>query len=382
MSLIATEDNKGAIATRAQIGGPRRRPTGDCFINVKLRGKWQWQNIDNISVKTFQKYRKEICKTLSIAVKKSLTDEKCVNLKLTGVGGRNKEYLEGIYQAAGGFRNGEYQLYQKGEYWLYTVDKRWWVGTRENADRRRAWGFIRQKLTLDAAGSVVPIHNIQKPWEVREWEYWCPPVNGVTNGGRWVLATGAPGTERTKFTLQNTKAKLKTKYKKKEQELASIYDDHLQELDRQKERCQLRCERHRVASAALYNKTSVEERKKLIEMSIFRDLFRKERICSICYSVGDIKKCIHPDCIGACKNCHSINEDDNCRACGKEQKLECPVCQETYPQSFMNIFPCQHGVCWKCSYKSYECKKPIKKCPMCRKPISILHSEVGVGVVV
>lgn len=96
-------------------------------------------------------------------------------------------------------------------------------------------------------------------------------------------------------------------------------------------------------------------------------------ICITClkYSNNSKKKCIHFDCPGQCESCFTQMRE-TCAACNKKQELECPICTETFHKKHLAQFEtCKHVTCWKCYCRSYLVKKPLEKCPLCRKSIKI-----------
>ena len=284
-------------------------------------------------------------------------------MRIEGIIGPNANKINGIYHpvSAAQINADEFQIYKKDEnVWLYQVNNLWWVGTKDNMRNRRAWGFLRQRST----GTVNPV----QPWEVTQWRYWHPasPLNN-TNGptGAWKSSINI------KITLLNPENILKKKYKEKENELSQTYELSFGLLEMQKIENAKQVENYKKVSEQLFNHLSKEDRLRLIEKPSFRNLFKNEQLCSCCFGAGKIiTKCIHIDCPGACETCRGTDKDKDCCACGKEQKLQCPICFDTFPPSFMNIFGCKHGICWKCYSKAFECNKPIKKCPMCRENIN------------
>ena len=246
-----------------------------------------------------------------------------------------------------------------GNYWLYQVNNFWWVGTTDNMRHRRAWGFLRQRANAPIA---------RTPWEVTQWRYWHPtsPSNNTnTPTGSWKNSIDI------KIILLSPEGILKEKYRNKENELSKTYNSSFNQLEILKIESAQQIEDHKKVSEQLFNKLSKEDRLTLIDKAPFRKLFKNERLCSRCFGAGKIiTKCIHIDCQGACETCRGTDKDKDCCACGKEQKLQCPICFDTFPPSFMNIFGCKHGICWKCYSKAFECNKPIKKCPMCRENIN------------
>lgn len=228
-------------------------------------------------------------------------------------------------------RSGEFSIYKKGDYWLYCVKSIWWIGTELNSSRRKPCGFLRNKL-VDYNGDTVA------PWIIGEWLCWDK------NESKWIK-------NNIKIDAMNTEYIIK----KKMESLLSSYGSDL--------------EKHIEVSRVLWNNLSKEERQGLVKQSIFSPIFKKGDLCSCCFSNSKTVGCIHIDCPGACVKCRGENEDVDCCACGKRQLLECPICQIEFPASFMNIFTCKHGVCWKCNTLAYKADRPLKKCPKCRRSI-------------
>jgi len=111
----------------------------------------------------------------------------------------------------------------------------------------------------------------------------------------------------------------------------------------------------------------------LLENDAFRKTSFGSKICKCCgkFTTGDMKKCLHYDCTGCCATCAKIpllipqgelpgygqdggNADDVslmvnvCRACKREQKTECPICQDKKEAKELCILGCRHVFCWKC----------------------------------
>ena len=85
---------------------------------------------------------------------------------------------------------------------------------------------------------------------------------------------------------------------------------------------------HKEVSRELFNKLAKGERFAVVDTSKFRAVFKKNDLCSCCFSDAKTTKCIHQDCTGACAKCRGDNEDADCCACGKKQVMECPICQD------------------------------------------------------
>ena len=142
------------------------------------------------------------------------------------------------------------------------------------------------------------------------------------------------------YILSKEKKRLDAEFDNFKKELEANVKSTLQACDTIREQHSKRVDDYRNMSRVLFNNLSKEERVKLADTSTFRTLFKKEDLCSCCLASKKTTKCIHSDCTGACETCREDNEDAICCACGKEQILECPVCQSNFPPSFMNIFKC------------------------------------------
>ena len=96
-------------------------------------------------------------------------------------------------------------------------------------------------------------------------------------------------------------------------------------------------------------------------------------ICGHCFNVCENKnKCIQPDCLGLCSHCNNKPRNKNiCLSCNKKREIECPICFEKCKEDSVFKNPsgkCDHSICYKCFQSSfYDAKKPIEKCPLCRK---------------
>jgi hypothetical protein len=236
--------------------------------------------------------------------------------------------------------------------WMYIVKngerQEWWMGTTTNKNQRRAWGWFREVKRND---------NYVEPWNVTSWRWY----NSATEN--WTLIDNVDVMVMTRQNIITRAVKIKADKIRRE------CDEQIAEIKHEMARVREFAQSHMKVSSLLFNNLTTEERRKLIDKSEFRAIFRAEDLCSVCFSKDKTTKCVHADCTGACAKCRGGDQDAACCACGKEQILECPVCMESHPPSFMNRFPCLHAVCWRCHCKSYEAKKPILKCPMCRKNI-------------
>ena len=145
-------------------------------------------------------------------------------------------------------------------------------------------------------------------------------------------------------------------------QLAHVVQDYYKQLN----------DKYRAVSAILFNKMSKEDKIEIINsVEDLKTIFKKENICGSCFSCKETTPCVHFDCPGACAECReTLDEDDKCCTCGKSQKMQCPVCFETFPTDQLEIFKCRHCICLRCYLRSFKLKKQINKCPTCRTPIS------------
>ena len=106
-------------------------------------------------------------------------------------------------------------------------------------------------------------------------------------------------------------------------------------------------------------------------------------ICSGCLEICNTKQqCIHLGCSGMCETCHDtfsqLTDNPQCPACGEQQRIVCPVCQEEKEtdQTVPADGECGHRVCWKCFGTAYKVGLPLVSCPLCRGPfISSVEEE-------
>ena len=121
----------------------------------------------------------------------------------------------------------------------------------------------------------------------------------------------------------------------------------------------------------LFNRLSENEKKDML-LKHRNSTFTKHT-CIKCFAIAHNKhKCIHPTCPGLCTNCfENWDDEEKCLACGAEQHVECPICQEEKVPNELFKLNCNHSVCWKCFGTSVVSGHMLKKCPMCRKNIVI-----------
>lgn len=127
----------------------------------------------------------------------------------------------------------------------------------------------------------------------------------------------------------------------------------------------------------LFNRLPNSEKKDMLLKH--RNSTFTQKTCTKCFALShNKKKCIHPTCTGLCTDCFNEWEETRdapgsqyCPACGAEQHIECPICQEEKTPDDLFKLNCNHSVCWKCFGQSIVNKQILNKCPLCRKNIII-----------
>jgi len=374
--MQATSDNAGTIIPFAKTTGPTymAREGEGChepFICLKIHGRWKWQRLQTLSAARWGEWSVEISKTINTLGQNAVVGEKQIMIEIVGSSTTSASHINGTWDPIDASREdypNEFNVYKNhgGNRYLYCarinsagqpLNYQWWIGTEENMKERKPWGFMKQHT---------PTTSPFPPWQINQWDDWNHSV-GETQG-RWQLpsTTIQVSAIDKEYILSKEKKKLDAEFDIFKKKLEDNVKATLQACDTIREQYSKRVDNYRNMSRMLFNNLSKEERAKFADTSTFRTLFKKADLCSCCLSSKKTTKCIHSDCTGACETCRGGNEDAICCACGKEQILECPICQTSFQPSFMNIFKCKHAVCWKCNCKAYEVKRPLKKCPMCR----------------
>jgi hypothetical protein len=142
-----------------------------------------------------------------------------------------------------------------------------------------------------------------------------------------------------------------------------------------------------------------EQLETLLENDAFRKTSFGSKICKCCgkFTTEEMKKCLHYDCTGCCASCAKTpllipeselpgygddggNANDVslmvnvCRACKREQKTECPICQEDKYVKELCVLGCRHVFCWKCYGMGVFGGHQITKCPQCREIITSIST--------
>jgi len=337
--MAAISHNKGKIV---MIGGVPH-------ICVKLRNVWHWRPFNGISAKTFQTYKDDITNHLASPPS---GNEQDWPLRISGASA-SANIINGEWIPIPTLRrNGEFGIYRKKDdedKWFYcTKDNQnrftWWIGVTSKATERKPWGFFKQ------LGSSA---YSMKPWIIEGWRCWNP----APNAGRWM--------ESSVVILPMSP---ETIYKEKVDEFIRTTKEEQITILAEAEKA---IGEWKAVGNILFNQLTPQDRLTYIKKTEFQKLFKKENLCSCCFSSEKTTKCIHIDCPGACQKCRGVNEDNDCCACGKKQLLQCPVCQDDFPPSFVKRFnACAHCICWKCYGTAFDLKRRIKKCPMCRTSLN------------
>ena len=358
--MEACSNRKGQIADAGEVGLPQQNSP---YVCVHLRGRWQWQPIKNISGKTFKDVKDIMYKSIHNCLQLRISDEKKYSIAISNCTTSSKDSINGKWKPLirTSVREGEFNAYggETGLRFLYCVKKRihgimkyeWWIGVTDNMQARKGWGFLRQKRATT---------NSIAPWQVNKWLAWNKPG---AQEGKWLE-------QPIKVEKMDNEWEVNRAIESKTKELAKQTQETIDTCNATLNSMVKSMSDHKEVSRELFNKLTKEERLAVVDTSKFRAVFKKEDLCSCCFSDAKTTKCIHQDCTGACAKCRGDNEDADCCACGKKQVMECPICQgDNFPVSFMKIFHCKHAVCYKCYSQAYELKRELKKCPMCRVDI-------------
>ena len=361
--MKACLNRKGQIADAVEIGLSQQNSP---YVCVHFRGCWRWQPIKSISGKTFRDVREQMYKCIHNCLQEKIRSERKDSIMISGCTTSSRERINGKWKPLLPRRpattnEGEFNVYigSMGLRFLYCVKKRqnnlikyeWWIGVKDNMERRRGWGFLRQKTATTASIA---------PWQVNKWLAW----EDHAIEGRWVE-------QPIKVEKMDKEWEIKQVIEIKKTELAIQTQEIIDTCKTTLNSINQTMSQHKEVSRELFNRLTKEERLSVVDTSKFRAVFKKNDLCSCCFSDVKTTKCIHIDCTGACAKCRGDNEDADCCACGKKQLLECPICQiNSFPPSFMKMFNCKHSVCYKCYSTAYELKQRLKKCPLCREIIT------------
>ena len=354
----ASQNLEGLVYCRSQIhfGEIKDKfieiPWDERFICIWKRKKFMWERLSALSASNYKKYKKHVFDREPAIQMLSRN----FPVEISGAIGEFKENIDrvnGIYIPIPEVRRAdEHNIYKKqgdNDLWLYPVFKddgakiQWWIGQRKNCFRnpRRAWGYAHsEKISPESLPPPSCLWWIFDGLDAQHLK-WEQKTNIILT----TLSTKTNNEKHLEVHLENSELK---------EAILRTQNEHLMNLVK-----------------SYYNKITPELRKTLFNDTL-KNIFKKAEICSVCYSHKPLTKCLHFDCIGACQDCRKQAReggggDGSCCACGKQQKLECPICLDEHSEQYLKILECKHVVCWKCFCNSYEAKRPIKKCPKCRK---------------
>ena len=362
----ACEENKGKIRSGAEIIGTRNRyditnleqKNNTLYICSFDRGRWKWVPLKKVSQKNYKQFKNEI---IEICVSNYRLNDRaplCHPIKITGATGSNAGQINGVfYPQPNDVRADGKMVYLRDDNnaekrWLFFVPSRskWRLGNTRYKNERKAVGWL-QNLNL---GGAVAVMAGADPWIIDQctWRIW----DGIDTEGNWIECPNF------KIELMNDGRAREMENQKKLMTNQQKTIENYQHLN----------DKYRAISAILFNKMSKEDKIEIINsVEDLKTIFKKENICGSCFSCKKTTPCVHFDCPGACAECReTLDEGDNCGTCGKTQKMQCPVCFETFTPDHLEIFKCRHCICLRCYLQSFKFKKQIKKCPTCRTPIS------------
>ena len=325
------------------------------FMCAFQRRRWRWIPLDAMTHKNYKNYRENITKGIEETYRHSQRVDSCCPIKITGAPGSNAHRINGIfYPVPEARRDDGHTVYLReddnqwaNKRWLYraAAGRSWRIGNTRFMNERKAIGWLMQSADLSG--------NHITAWEmpVDQWKVW----DGEDNNGNWI-ACPTIKLELMKDTQETEIANLQQQIKK----LYTIHKTHTAIK-----------EQYKKVSSILFNKLDKETKLSLIDtVPELKVLFKYDKLCAVCFGDKPTTPCVHFECPGACAECHSgkdgIKDESICCACGKEQKLQCPVCFDTYSVDHLEIFKCRHCICLRCYLNSYKVKRKIKKCPTCR----------------
>jgi len=248
--------------------------------------------------------------------------------------------------------------------WLYWIPRendygQWWVGNTYFMKKGQSFGFMKQdNISTDEILPVVSANINWKVWTGNDFDHEYP--------GRWLDKDGNNSLSTRSICIK----RLQYNYD------GSFKEDPNQEIKDEFKNLKIATKNsidnyHQIAQQ-LWNYFPQEQRCCLWEKEkALQVLLDKNKICKCCFAVSKNKvRCIHFDCPGACLECTESNGgNEDCIACERKQIVKCPICFEEESSKYLRIFKCRHFVCQRCFIAAFEKKKPIKKCPCCRKAI-------------
>ena len=375
---LPLEENAGKILSRTEIKIPCARyrqrvclqeeyPITEAshkklFMCAFQRRRWKWVPLEDITHKNYKDHRESITRDIKETYKYSQRVDGCCPIKITGATGSNAHQINGLFYPIPEAREDDgHNVYLReddnqwaNKRWLYMAGaigaRSWRVGNTRYMNERKAIGWLWQSSGLSGEGIT--------PWgiPVNQWKIW----NGVDNNGNWVACP----------TL-----KIELMKDTRETEIANLQQQIKNERRLHKTHIDIK-EQYKKVSSILFNKLDKKIKLSLIDtVPELKVLLKYDKLCAVCFADKPTTPCVHFECPGACADCHNgedgVKDESICCACGKEQKLQCPVCFEMYSVDQLEIFKCRHCICLRCYLNSYKVKKKIKKCPTCRAKLPL-----------
>lgn len=354
------EDNGGKILSGAEIIRIQRHLPVDIAAENKTlyicsfdRGRWKWVQFKQISQKNYKKYKDTNIDECIKGYRFEKRPSHCHPIKISGATGSNAHQINGTFYPQPQEKKADNRIVylrhdnNLNKRWLYWVPaaSKWRLGNTRYKNERKAVGWLRN----------IPENGIDNfsPWEipVNTWKIW----DGADNQGSW---NNCPA---FKIELVNDELACELERKTELLQKANEIIKGVTDLN----------DKYREVSAILFNKINKKDKLDIINsVAHLKMIFKKENICSSCFSCKTTTPCVHFDCPGACEECRKeLDVVDKCCACGKSQKMQCPVCFDTFTTDHLEIFKCRHCICLRCYLTSYKVNKNIKKCPTCRAVI-------------
>ena len=172
------------------------------------------------------------------------------------------------------------------------------------------------------------------------------------------------------MSLRHTISAAFEEEKKKSMEIEKKHQDNVRQMS------QPTGEKTREMLVSLFKKMDPDTKREFLKLHSTSWL-ATTATCSGCLEIcGTKHQCVHLGCSGMCETCHDtfsqLTDNPQCPACGKQQDIVCPVCQDEkeIDQMVLADGGCGHRVCWKCFGSAYKAGHPLVSCPLCRGPFT------------
>ena len=363
-----------------------------------LRGGWKWCDVANLPKYCWNESQRRIMNILQKGVikyfeedyKKQPKHNALSPIQISNAPGSHADKINGVYYpilelcpAADSpmiylkksFHSEVGHFNMKNDrtcIWLYWVPRedgvhgRWWVGNTYFMKLGQAHGFMKQGNATPLFGEIADaqLHNIH-------WRIWTGNDADHASPGRWL--DDGPYVDEINPNPERPMCVKRLQYNYDGSFKADPNQEIKDELENLKIATKDSLDNYHLIAQKLWNYFPQEQRCCLWEKEkALQVLLDKNKICKCCFMVSKNKvKCIHFDCPGACLECTESNGGGNgdCIACKRDQIVKCPICFEEEKPKYLYKFKCRHFVCLSCFIAAFEKKKPIKKCPCCRKAI-------------